>query len=82
MNTIETPMQTIINKCKTLMPKEGEDYYYTLEDLVCAMQEMEASYEASMRRKEFGMAEWPFKRFFRLRDEFLSIAKEIATQAQ
>lgn len=69
-------MQEIINKCKTLMPKEGQDYYYTLEDLVMAMEEMACSYDNSMRRGEMGMAMWPMKRFFRLRDEFISIVKE------
>ena len=77
---METPMQTIINKCKTLMPDETHNSYYILEDLVMAMNEMRISYETSLRRGELGMAEWPRKRFFRLRDEFIVTVKETVNQ--
>ena len=77
---METPMQTIINKCKTLMPDETHNGYYILEDLVMAMNEMCISYETSLRRGEIGMAQYPMKRFFRLRDEFIATVKELVKQ--
>ena len=78
--TMESPMQTIINKCKTLMPDETHNSYYILEDLVMAMNEMAISYETSISRGEMGMALFPMKRFFRLRDEFIITVKELVKQ--
>ena len=69
-------LQTIINKCKALMPDETHNSYYILEDLVMAMQEMAWMSESSIRRGEMGMATWPLNRFMKLRNEFVQVFEE------
>jgi hypothetical protein len=74
---MESPLNTILNKCKSLMPAQGADYYGDLEDLLMAMNEMAIMYDDAYSRKEYGSATWPMQRFMKLRDQFIKLRKEI-----